>query len=280
MTEHTDRQHPSQPTPTNTPETERPGRSWWRPRRRDDRATAEQATTAETESREAERTARAETETLRAAEQAARAEAESLRAAEQTARAEAESLQAAEQTARAEAESLRGELAALRHRLDHALAEIKSNQTELTLLERESARAAEEVAELRGRLDAQAESASRLRALQEAADRPPPVAAVLVRMADQLADLRASVEAGTLDAATLLRWLDRRLPELHAEVGIETVDDEGPLDLTRHEVLETRPGGDAPRILSTVRPGYRWRDHVLRPQQVIAETGDAEDPAT
>ncbi|MEU2512487.1 hypothetical protein [Streptomyces syringium] len=58
-----------------------------------------------------------------------------------------------------------------------------------------------------------------------------------------------------------------------AASGVTTVEDTGPVDPVRHPVVATR---DAPsgllsdRTAETVRPGYLWRDVLLRPQEVVS----------
>ncbi|MFF3938075.1 nucleotide exchange factor GrpE [Streptomyces phaeofaciens] len=196
-----------------------------------------------------------------------------------------------EARARAEVRELRDTLTALRSRLDRTLDELAECRTALALREeqlalgnRESARTTEEIDALRARLDTAGALATEVRALREAAARTPAVVPELIRTADQLTGLRASAATGDVDTTALLRWLDRRLADLLAQAGVETLDDDGPLDLSRHEVVETRPGppgaDPGPRVLATVRPGYRRHGRVLRPQQVIASPDGEAPPDT
>jgi molecular chaperone GrpE (heat shock protein) len=58
-----------------------------------------------------------------------------------------------------------------------------------------------------------------------------------------------------------------------ASCEVTVIDDTGPLDPMRHEVVagrECAADGPVDQIAETVRPGYAWRGELLRPQQVIA----------
>jgi molecular chaperone GrpE (heat shock protein) len=101
----------------------------------------------------------------------------------------------------------------------------------------------------------------------DAVSEPPPVARELITMADRLVDLRTS---GTTE---ILEWLRARSNALLALCEVAPITDGGTVDFLRHEVVADRP---APRaelvdhIADSVRPGYLWRHHLIRPQQVIA----------
>lgn len=58
-----------------------------------------------------------------------------------------------------------------------------------------------------------------------------------------------------------------------AASGVTTVEDTGRVAPARHHVVATRddPSGLlSDRIAETVRPGYFWRDVLLRPQEVVS----------
>lgn len=101
-------------------------------------------------------------------------------------------------------------------------------------------------------------------------DDPPPIVNDLIEVADRLAVLdSAPDEAGTVPA----RWLEGRVAAMLARHEVSVIRDEGPVDPSRHEVVDVRPApadGDVERIAETVRPGYSWRGRILRPQQVVA----------
>lgn len=145
------------------------------------------------------------------------------------------------------------------------------------LVELKSARAAQrqeaELARLRRVVDATEGVAS-------ATDQPPAVARELIVVADRIADLTA--EAATADVerpAAVLRWMDDRVRALLALCEVAPILDGGTVDFLRHEVVADRPTSRTAlvdHIAGTVRPGYRWRNELLRPQQVVAYV--AENP--
>ncbi|MBC6457024.1 hypothetical protein [Actinomadura sp. HBU206391] len=100
---------------------------------------------------------------------------------------------------------------------------------------------------------------------------PPPIVHTLIDISDRVAGLRDSVEPA------VTRWLLDRITEALADAGVSAIREEGAVDTTRHAVLGVRATADpelVDRIAETVRPGYRWNDQVLRPQQVIAYVED------
>jgi hypothetical protein len=109
---------------------------------------------------------------------------------------------------------------------------------------------------------------------QAAGDAPPLVVDELVRLADRLPAM--SAHGAQLDpgqAAAAARWLDQRVQAALAACEVTRVEDDGALDLRRHEVVGTRAAPSeslAHQIAQTVRPGYAWHDRVLRAQQVVA----------
>lgn len=99
---------------------------------------------------------------------------------------------------------------------------------------------------------------------------PPPPATELMEIADRLAALTSAGRG--LDPAAA-DWLTDRFTGVLARCEIAVVDDTGPVDPARHEVVGVRPAPDderADHIAETVRRGYEWRGRILRPQQVIA----------
>ncbi|MBC6466590.1 hypothetical protein [Actinomadura alba] len=100
---------------------------------------------------------------------------------------------------------------------------------------------------------------------------PPPIVHTLIDISDRVAGLRDTVEPA------VTRWLLDRITEALAGTGVIGIRDKGPVDVTRHAVLAVRATDDPDlidRIAETVRPGYRWNDRILRPQQVIAYVED------
>ena len=103
---------------------------------------------------------------------------------------------------------------------------------------------------------------------------PPKVVRELIRVTDGLMDL---IEGGAAReperAATALDWLRRRAEALLVSCDVVRIDDSGPIDLFRQEVVDSRPApaGDlVDQIADTVRPGYSWHGSLIRPQQVVA----------
>lgn len=129
------------------------------------------------------------------------------------------------------------------------------------------------------RADEAAHDLAAARAQQQAlcavvTDSPPAMAGELIAMADRVADLGGpNLPTDAEQVAALLRWLRGRTDALLAMCEVAPIVDDGALDFMRHEVVADRP---APRadlvdhIADTVRPGYRWRNDLLRPQQVVA----------
>jgi hypothetical protein len=73
------------------------------------------------------------------------------------------------------------------------------------------------------------------------------------------------------------RWLEDRLGRIAMKCEISWIEDSGPLDLTRHEVIGVQRATDAHQpgdIAATIRPGYSQYGRVIRPQQVIAFAED------
>jgi molecular chaperone GrpE (heat shock protein) len=103
---------------------------------------------------------------------------------------------------------------------------------------------------------------------------PPKVVHELIRVTDGLTDL---IEGGAAQeperATTALDWLHRRVEALLVSCDVTRIDDSGPVDLLRQEVVDSRPTPTADlvdQIADTVRPGYSWHGSLIRPQQVVA----------
>ncbi|MEV4868021.1 hypothetical protein [Streptomyces syringium] len=103
-----------------------------------------------------------------------------------------------------------------------------------------------------------------------APDPVPPAAAPLIELLDRLAGLAGDPPAA--DGPVLDR-VRRGVVAALAASGVTSVEDTGPVDPARHHVVATRddPSGLlSDRIAETVRPGYLWRDVLLRPQEVVS----------
>lgn len=103
-----------------------------------------------------------------------------------------------------------------------------------------------------------------------APDPVPPAAAPLIELLDRLAGLAGDPPAA--DGPVLDR-VRRGVVAALAASGVTPVEDTGPVDPARHHVVATRddPSGLlSDRIAETVRPGYLWRDVLLRPQEVVS----------
>lgn len=103
---------------------------------------------------------------------------------------------------------------------------------------------------------------------------PPPVVHELVGVADRLVDLTGSgAPSDPQQASAALSWLELRTQTLLAACDVLRIEDRGPLDLHRHQVVASRaaPSDDlVDQIADTIRPGYAWHGSLLRPQQVVA----------
>lgn len=119
-------------------------------------------------------------------------------------------------------------------------------------------------------------------------EHPPAVAHELIALADRVDDLLDDRAVAATTPALNLRWLATQLRALLALCEVAPIADKGAIDFLRHDVVADQ---SAPRpelvdhIAATVRPGYRWRHDLLRPQQVVAyvpaddhEGGQGEPP--
>jgi hypothetical protein len=103
---------------------------------------------------------------------------------------------------------------------------------------------------------------------------PPDIVRGLIGLADVLLDLTEH-PSGPESSVRTLRLVRRRVDRLLADCGVRTVQDEGPVVPSRHEVVGVRPSGEdgaEGRIAATVRQGYLHGDQLIRPQQVVAYT--------
>ncbi|MFE7835010.1 hypothetical protein ACFU53_02720 [Streptomyces sp. NPDC057474] len=108
----------------------------------------------------------------------------------------------------------------------------------------------------------------------------PAVAAPLIRLLDRVAELPSSAAAaGSAGSAEghprdpVLDWVRRSVLAALTASGVTPVEDSGPVDPTRHNVVATRADPSGLRcgaIAETVRPGYLWGEAVLRHQEVVA----------
>ncbi len=97
----------------------------------------------------------------------------------------------------------------------------------------------------------------------------PSGAVQLIELRDQLL-LAARSEHATVPE--LSRHLYARLGEVLLVQGVEVLEGDGPLDPTRHEVVQVRDTGEKALdgfVAETLRPGYRFDHHLLRAQQVV-----------
>ena len=103
-----------------------------------------------------------------------------------------------------------------------------------------------------------------------------PLPAVATRLIDVRDRLLA---AGTGEgAAQSVAWAYQRLGSALADVGVESLDAGGAVDWSVHEAVGTRPAPEEAldqTVASTVRPGYRYRAALLRPQQIILYVRDS-----
>lgn len=153
------------------------------------------------------------------------------------------------------------ELRDLRSRADGLVADLTAARAE----SQAGAAAYAELAADRDRL------ADQLAAIDDAG--PPVVVHDLIAVADNLVDLtddEAIVDPAA--AAAFARWITQRVGIMISHCEVTWVADEGAFDPARHEAVASRPAPDAAqegRIAETVRPGYLWRDQIVRPQQVV-----------
>lgn len=106
------------------------------------------------------------------------------------------------------------------------------------------------------------------------ANEPPPLVPELIDMADRIAGLRDRLDP------PVARWLLERVSGMLADLGVRDIHEDGEVDPGRHDVQAVRRTDDPRligRIAETVRPGYVWRDRILRPQQVVAYVGEGSE---
>jgi len=111
----------------------------------------------------------------------------------------------------------------------------------------------------------------------------PAAAAPLIGLLDRLAELPADPgfrdSPDSLDSPDgarpdpVLAWVRRTVLAALAASGVTPVDDSGPVDPARHNIVATRDdpsGRHCGAIAETVRPGYVWGEELLRHQEVVA----------
>lgn len=98
-------------------------------------------------------------------------------------------------------------------------------------------------------------------------DHQPDIASDVIEIFDHLASRPD-------DAAR--RWLENRLGRIARKCELHWIDDTGPVDLRRHEVIGVRPatGHHPGDIAATVRLGYSQHGRIVRAQQVIVFAED------
>lgn len=102
-------------------------------------------------------------------------------------------------------------------------------------------------------------------------DEPGPVAARLITLRDSV--LATSAAGDEAVSPALLTGLYRELGKILALESIESIEDSGQVDDNLHLIVGTTLTGDPARhdtIAETVRPGYRFGERLIRPQEVIA----------
>ncbi|WP_406733252.1 hypothetical protein [Streptomyces sp. NBC_01794] len=156
-----------------------------------------------------------------------------------------------------------------RPRADERLAEVSARYAAWLMTERDRLEW-QLRAEYEQRLsDADTESV-RSAALPQLPPSAPPAAAPLIGLLDRLSGLGDAVEPPD---GPLLDWVRRSVLTALAALGVTPVEDTGPADPTRHNVVATREDDSGgllcDHIAETVRPGYRWDGGLLRTQEVI-----------
>ena len=79
-------------------------------------------------------------------------------------------------------------------------------------------------------------------------------------------------EGGTTVQPEVLEEIYRRLTAALSKEGVTPLDASGPCDYERQMVVGTHPTDDPAQndhVYTTVRPGYLFRDQIIRPQEVI-----------
>jgi GrpE len=102
--------------------------------------------------------------------------------------------------------------------------------------------------------------------------KPPAAVSEVIRLADGLLDLTGNGAAPDQQQASALRWVDARAKSLLAACDVVRVEETGSFDPSRHQAVSVRTAPSpqlSGQIAETIRPGYAWRDALLRPQQVI-----------
>lgn len=82
-------------------------------------------------------------------------------------------------------------------------------------------------------------------------------------------------EPEDINAAKLVENQLRETANVLKKAGVEILEDDGMFDSSRHTVVDTKPTDDAllnHQIAEVFRPGYIYKDRVLRGQEVIIYT--------
>ncbi|MEO3788019.1 hypothetical protein ABGB12_32230 [Actinocorallia sp. B10E7] len=183
------------------------------------------------------------------------------------ARADTVRLLAESERARTEIEIRLAESEQAREEVEHRLAEARERLA-ATAVENTSLRAG--LNRVTGEPNGGARSSPPPRDGVGGSEQPPVVVHELIMLSDRLLDLD-DADAGRLEG--LVPWLAERTAVMLGRCEAVRLDERGAVDLTRHEVVGSRPapsGELAGHIAVTVRPGYTWRGLLVRPQQVIA----------
>lgn len=105
----------------------------------------------------------------------------------------------------------------------------------------------------------------------EAAPNIPEVRGPLPPAARRLIEIRDHLVGGSL-SPELATVIYTRLGSALDDLGVRTVEGTGPVDWEQQEAVGTQPTADRAldqTVASSVRPGYRFGDAVVRPQEVI-----------
>ncbi len=102
-------------------------------------------------------------------------------------------------------------------------------------------------------------------------EKPSVTAAELIRLRDWVL-LAKNQEKQEITSPRVLEAIEQQLAEILATEGITTLEETGKFDYQKHRVVSTQPTDDPQQdefIYATVRPGYLFKEQLLRPQDVI-----------
>lgn len=97
----------------------------------------------------------------------------------------------------------------------------------------------------------------------------------IITLRDNLLMKKEWLESSSPENATAAKLINGQLQEtakILENMGVEILQDSGMFDSSCHTAVQSRPAPDpeqVDRIAETFRPGYRFRNETLRPQEVI-----------